>query len=595
MGDNNKKNYEKTFLGLVIVATAAYFTYKYFSEKNEDGKMAVKLYREGKYKEALDSFRKVENKSRDEWIMMWECINKIEQKNDNQKSQKKHTTVGHTTVEDTNVEHTNVEHTTVEHTTVEDTTVENSNEEHINILNNIIHLCDSPQDNLLWKYVGERVKEWDKEFRRSQDEKYLSESFKDCFILTVSNGNMGDNRDDKEREEINRMANEKLVELTKIKTSKFKMKGKVSRIKIDDFYSEMPIFYDTDDLKGGGEKISEDSKKNGEEMSENKKIGGESKKFNTYDVIKKAGRYYVIGNVDRAVELLDRQDKSNLNVLFKSYFTNTLPPDINRILNEMSSSQNKKEYLTGLLLVSKIHARNNELNKAETYLLKAINNSGGEYDGMKNDLLILWIRKGVDKDRINKFIEEEMIRRGHNNYSWDQNREENSNKDKRTTNTSTKELFKDPLKNIYNLQINFLCISIEYCIKERNWSLVDSLYSTLSKFNDTRRFLFEHIIVSEINGLEVDVTELPNLMKIVVEDPSIYLDKAIELDPNYFKNYLFYGNYLGGVPRSIYYYKEALEHASTASEVYSAFHVLIVTEVQIEVLESKIGKMLLRL
>lgn len=125
-------------------------------------------------------------------------------------------------------------------------------------------------------------------------------------------------------------------------------------------------------------------------------------------------------------------------------------------------------------------------------------------------------------------------------------------------------LIEDSLKK-YCDDINLICISLEYFLTIKKLDQCNSiLQNAESAFpNDPRIYLFKFMI-GEILGNP---------------DPS-FLKKAIDLDPKYFKPYIYLGNFINSGKESEKIFKKALEFARTYDEIFTAYQLYFVVKAQ---------------
>ncbi|ELA41261.1 uncharacterized protein VICG_01750 [Vittaforma corneae ATCC 50505] len=132
--------------------------------------------------------------------------------------------------------------------------------------------------------------------------------------------------------------------------------------------------------------------------------------------------------------------------------------------------------------------------------------------------------------------------------------------------TEAYRLIKSSLKD-YTDSMNLVCIALEYFLMERKIEEAVSLMDKAEKVftNDPRIFLFKYMI-SEALGRA---------------DPH-YLSQGIEIDPRYFKLYVYLGNTCPSGEESAAAYRKALDCARNYDEIFTAYQLLIVTETQNE-------------
>ncbi|ORD99249.1 hypothetical protein A0H76_1161 [Hepatospora eriocheir] len=385
---------------------------------------------------------------------------------------------------------------------------------------------------------------------------YLRSAFKDLFILTIS---------DKKDENINEKAKKYLVQLTNIQVAKFQPLGDVSDIKFKDFFSLLPLFFEiipNDFIRKGDFNAIYKHLVNSKSISENLVLKG------IFNYIK--GQHELSSTF---YEVSDSKLAPLLKILSYSTYKTVDEYKLDEIIE--SNKESKSKYLTSLIIAAKICEEYNDIPKLELYLNKALEIIDKEciFKLVKpalNNLKLITLIKLKDHKAVVNFINEN-IKKVKNTGVW----------------------YKD------NAFINFFCISTEYSLANKDYKLVSELYEKFSIFNDTRISLFKSIISIEFNKNDyysesAQVRELERIFKKDCnEECNYFLDRAIDQDPKYFKNYIYYGNYLMGTEQSLSFYSKGLACATDRSEIYSVFHLLIVTEIQIEVLKSDIGRLLI--
>lgn len=125
-------------------------------------------------------------------------------------------------------------------------------------------------------------------------------------------------------------------------------------------------------------------------------------------------------------------------------------------------------------------------------------------------------------------------------------------------------LIKASLKT-YADDINLVCIALEYFMMRKN---SDECIAILQRAegiyrDDPRIYLFK-FMMSEMAG----------------QPKSSFLRKGIELDPKYFKLYIYLGNTMSSGEESAETFRKALECARTFDEIYTVYQLLIVVESQ---------------
>lgn len=115
--------------------------------------------------------------------------------------------------------------------------------------------------------------------------------------------------------------------------------------------------------------------------------------------------------------------------------------------------------------------------------------------------------------------------------------------------------------------VNLVCIALEYFLLIKEIEEATKVMEMSEKLfpNDPRLFLFKYMI-SEVLGK-------PNIG---------YLERGIELDPKYYKLYVYYGNVCSSGEESQKSYEKALSCARTFDEVFAAYQLLVVVETQNE-------------
>lgn len=117
----------------------------------------------------------------------------------------------------------------------------------------------------------------------------------------------------------------------------------------------------------------------------------------------------------------------------------------------------------------------------------------------------------------------------------------------------------------YADDINLICIALEYFMMRKNLDECVAILQRAEKIykDDPRIYLFKFMMSEAVNKPEPD-----------------FLRKGIELDPKYFKLYIYLGNTLSSGEESAKTFRKALECARTFDEVYTVYQLLIVVESQ---------------
>lgn len=132
--------------------------------------------------------------------------------------------------------------------------------------------------------------------------------------------------------------------------------------------------------------------------------------------------------------------------------------------------------------------------------------------------------------------------------------------------TEAYKLIKSSLKD-YSNSMNLVCIALEYFLMERKVEEAVNLMEKAEKVfaNDPRIFLFKHMINEALGRGDAG-----------------YLQQGIDVDPKYFKLYVYLGNSCQSGEESAAAYKKALECARSYDEIFTAYQLLVVVETQNE-------------
>lgn len=120
----------------------------------------------------------------------------------------------------------------------------------------------------------------------------------------------------------------------------------------------------------------------------------------------------------------------------------------------------------------------------------------------------------------------------------------------------------------YPEDINLVCIALEYFIMRKDLDECTAILQraeTIYK-EDPRIFLFKFMMSEMIDNPEPD-----------------FLRRGIELDPRYFKLYIYLGNALSSGKECADAFRRALECARAFDEIYTAYQLLTVVESQTEI------------
>lgn len=131
------------------------------------------------------------------------------------------------------------------------------------------------------------------------------------------------------------------------------------------------------------------------------------------------------------------------------------------------------------------------------------------------------------------------------------------------------DLIKKSLTNFSDSAVLF-CIALEYYLDKKDIPEATRIFEKAEALfpDDPRIFYFKYEINAMIGDRRLEI-----------------LEKGIQLDPKYFKLYIYLGNDADSSEKTLLSYKNALKCARGFDEIYMAYQLLIVVETQNELLK----------
>ncbi|KAF7683891.1 Protein unc-45 like protein A [Astathelohania contejeani] len=416
--------------------------------------------------------------------------------------------------------------------------LESNNPERVSVLNNLAltsFILRNDEDSIKYSTAAFEIDQFNVKAIKRRFESYKrlkqrDEALEDIFLCGLLSKNKKE-----DAEKYKNVANEYLNEVVDEKIRKEWDPKKVfpSSVLFDEFFDTFPALFDQ--LR---EKYSEYDFTELEELMKNKRY---EKIFqldiSVYNKFIIAGIFYIRKMNDKSINLLEKDDFI-YSVLLKEYIKSfdkdyIIPPEFVELVKNYKNDVSVQYYAA--LIYSNIKDENNYKACIDIALNKPNNSFVYAHK------LCAELKEPVSEDYIDL-----------------------------VTNTIKK----------YNDKMDILGISAELYIHLNQLDTALSIIELIKRYypNDPRTLLFQSL------GCEIKKDK---------KEAIKYLERAIEIDPKYFKPYLYIGNYLmmNNDSRCKEYYEKGFRYASNYEEAYSVMQPMVLMDVQSRIL-SKYPKLM---